>query len=369
VKFTSNLNDAISVSDSNVGTISGNVFNSGSQYNLYGVDVNSLVIEHNTFNQIGPYAVDIAPSSTNTLSAISILSNQFNYTQIQGNQLGAISVSGISSSSINSNTFSLPAAAPTNTYRGAIALTGGGSVGKCINVAIESNLCNCNAPQGNATISISGNGSSLAVENIYVEANTINMSAAWPSNTEMPSAIWAYGSAGSMKNIQVIANSIKAPGQAWPVGIMAGASPASDAANDISGLNISKNIINGCSYGIYVDGSTTTTVDSNSITGCQGDGIYVDYNTAGTLAVIGNNVSNCGLAPTNSGNLNWYNETAAIMVVGSTVYGVTIEKNTYGTAAQANNLMFFLFCDVPSMQKVATAKNVTTTTLPSYISL
>lgn len=149
----------------------------------------------------------------------------------------------------------------------------------------------------------------------------------------------------------------------WPVGIMVGQT-GSDALNDVTGLTISGNTISGGCYGVLCDGSTTTKIDGNTISDCQGDAIYVQGNTAGTLDISSNKLSNCGQEPFNSNYNNYFNHTAAIMVAGSVASRLTIENNSYGSASQANNLSFFILCDVVNAQ---VSGNTNPTWLPTYL--
>ncbi len=364
VQFNPNLYYGLSITSSTSGLIAGNVFNSGSQYSLYGINVYSLAIENNTFNQVGVYSIYVAPSSTNGLSGINILKNQFTYGPNGSGQTAAISVAAISSSYIESNTFSLPTGQGT-AQRGAIILTGGGNVGIAKGVVISGNVCNCNAVSAGATIKIRGAGARLGVESVSVTHNTVNIGATnayWGT-----SGIWVSGTAGSVASVVVADNTVTIdPTNVFPVGIMAGAGLANNAYNDVRTLIISGNTISGGSYGILCDGSTTTKIDSNTISNCQGDAIFVEYNTAGTLDVSSNVLSNCGLQPVGYDDTA-FNQTAALMIVGSTVKGVTIYKNSYGSATQANNLSYFMFVDVASENGVKAAGDVTTTTLANYI--
>lgn len=274
-------------------------------------------------------------------SNVTISGNSFQGTGSLGSYIFMTFISGLN---ITGNTFSYPQYQGSQVgyggSPGAITLNGTlpGSTGPVANVQITNNnfqyIQPVSYPAGNnAAVTITGQGSG-SVENVVLISNTFKQYPAPGWNCSLSIAATVTGAPGSIQSFSAIGNTI-----------------------------------DGAAYaGLWVDSTTNIAIQNNNISNCYGPGILTNTNAGGSLTISNNALTNCGLAPPTSSlvkNLGLSLLGDIIVQSASQITAATISNNSYGTAAQANNLQYNIYCALSKSVATVTG-NTNQTLLPNY---
>jgi hypothetical protein len=302
--------------------------------NQFGPDVillcnsSTVLIANNTFTPATQFtgafldSFPLGPMSSKTATTnVTISGNSFQGGTFYGNFITATYLSGLN---ITGNTFSSPQyQGPQNSYQGspaAIILNGTAplSTGPVTNVQINNNnfvnIQPTSYPIGNyGVVTITGQGQTPNVQNVVVNGNVFSQYAVPGWNCSLSIGVAITGDPGSIQNFSATGN------------IMTGT----------------------CYAGFWIDSTRNIAIQNNTLSNCYGSGIYTGTGDSGSLTISNNALTNCGLAPPSSPvvtNLGLSLLGSIIVNAASNITGAAITGNSYGTATEANNLQYDIYC-------------------------
>ena len=345
----------------------GNFYNNVMVRNSSNVTISNCLLANTSTNQFGPGVILLSNSSTilianNTFSPLSawtgiissfpllnnspttnvtISGNNFQSLSV-GDQIGMTYVSGLN---ITGNTFSYPQYQGTQpAYQGTpISINLGGtaasiSSGPIINAQITNNnfvnMQPVSFPAGTiGVVTITGQGP-YNVQNVVVNGNAFSQYAVTGWNCSISVGVALTGGAGSIQNF-------------------------SASGNTMTGT---------CYGGFFIDSANNVSLNGNTLSNCYGPGIYTGTNNGSSLYIANNVLTNCGLAPPTSPvvkNLGCSLLGSIVMNAAPNVISCSITNNSYGTASEANNLQYDIYCALPHTITSETG-NIDQTGLPNF---